>query len=89
MMKYTKTEIKINMSAPTPIQAATLQRFLDAWGKWDAEECLAVFANDFIQSTLPLGLGIPNRSRAEVEHVFPALVATVKSYEVREATSSA
>ena len=74
------------MSALSLVQAATLQRFLHAWEKWDAEEFLAVFANDFTQVTLPLGLGIPTKSRAEVEQVFPALIAVVKSYQVREAT---
>ena len=73
------------MAAPTSVQEATLQQFLDAWKKWEAEEMIAVFAEDFTQTTLPLGLGIPNKSRAEVEHVFPALVATVRSYQVREA----
>ncbi|KKA17950.1 hypothetical protein T310_8109 [Rasamsonia emersonii CBS 393.64] len=70
------------MPAPAHVQAATLQRFLDAWKKWDAEEWLAVFADDFTQVTLPFGLGIPPRPRAQVEQVLPALVATVKSYEL-------
>lgn len=78
------TEAESNMPAPAHVQAATLQRFLDAWKKWDAEEWLAVFADDFTQVTLPFGLGIPPRPRAQVEQVLPALVATVKSYEVRE-----
>ena len=73
--------------APAHIQAATLQRFLDAWKNWDAEEWLAIFADDFTQVTTPFGLGIPSRSRAEVEQVLPALVATVKSYEVRNKTT--
>lgn len=71
------------MPAPAQVQAATLQQFLNAWKKWDAKEWLAIFADDFTQVTMPLGLGIPTRSRAEVEQVLPALVATVKSYEVR------
>lgn len=73
---------KINMSNSASAQAATLQRFLDAWKKWDAAGMLATFSDDFTQVTLPLALGIPPRPRAEVEAVFPALVATVKSYEV-------
>nr|A0A411PQL6.1 RecName: Full=Monooxygenase AgnL5; AltName: Full=Agnestins biosynthesis cluster protein L5 [Paecilomyces divaricatus]QBG38883.1 hypothetical protein [Paecilomyces divaricatus] len=70
------------MPAPAEVQAATLQRFLAAWQKWDAQEWLDGFADDFTQITLPLSLGIPSRSRAEVEQVLPALVATVKSYQL-------
>lgn len=77
------------MPAPAGIQAATLQRFLDAWKKWDANEWLALFAEDFTQVTLPFGLGVPSRSRAQVEQVLPALVATVRSYEVRKQTPRA
>jgi hypothetical protein len=71
------------MSNSAEAQALTLERFLEAWKKWDAQECIAVFANDFTQVTLPLSLGIPKRKRAQVEETFPALVATVKSYKVR------
>jgi ketosteroid isomerase-like protein len=76
------------MPAPAHVQAATLQQFLDSWKKWDAEEWLDVFADDFTQVTMPFRLGIPSRTRAEVEQVLPALIATVKSYEVREIATS-
>ena len=77
------------MPAPAPIQAATLQRFLNAWEKWDAKEFLAVFADDVTQVTMPFGLGIPARSRVQVEQTLPALIATVKSYQVRDTTTTA
>nr|UYO77215.1 monooxygenase [Trichoderma crystalligenum] len=70
------------MPAPAEIQAATLQKFMDAWKKWDAPEFLSLFSDDFTQVTLPLGLGIPSRPRAQVEQVLPALMATIKSYEL-------
>ncbi|KAH8701027.1 hypothetical protein BGW36DRAFT_425822 [Talaromyces proteolyticus] len=66
----------------TEVQAATLQRFLEAWKKWDAQEWMATFADDFTQVTLPFSLGIPNRTRAQVEEILPALMAIVKSYEL-------
>nr|UYO77240.1 cytochrome P450 monooxygenase [Trichoderma psychrophilum] len=70
------------MPAPAEVQVATLQKFIDAWKRWDAQEWLSTFSDDFTQLTLPLGLGIPNRPRAQVEQVLPALMATVKSYEL-------
>lgn len=65
------------MPAPTHEQAATLQRVLDASKKCHTEEWLTVFADDFTQVTMPFGLGIPTRSRAQVEQILPALIAGV------------
>ena len=76
------------MPAPADVQAATLQRFLDAWERWSAEEQLALFSDDFTQATLPLRLGIPPRTRAQVEQVLPKLVELVKSYQVRKKITS-
>ncbi|KAJ5592629.1 monooxygenase AgnL5 [Penicillium hordei] len=70
------------MPAPEKTQAATLEKFIDAWKRWDAQEWLALFSDGFTQVTLPLGLGIPSRPRAQVAQVLPALMATVKSYEL-------
>ncbi|GIJ86546.1 hypothetical protein Asppvi_005435 [Aspergillus pseudoviridinutans] len=42
------------MPAPAPIQAATLQRFILAWKKWNAQEWISTFSDDFEQVTLPL-----------------------------------
>ncbi|KAF2232858.1 hypothetical protein EV356DRAFT_517001 [Viridothelium virens] len=70
------------MSAPADIQAETLARFLNAWKKWSAEDWLNIFADDITQVTMPFALGIPSRSRAEVEQTLPALVAAVQSYEL-------
>lgn len=70
------------MNPPASTQAATLQRFISAWKKWDAHEWISTFSEDFQQVTLPHSLNIPVRSRKEVEIVLPALVATVKSYQV-------
>ncbi|KAF2118822.1 hypothetical protein BDV96DRAFT_596647 [Lophiotrema nucula] len=70
------------MSSTKQAQAATLQRYLDAWAKWDASLQLETFSKTFTQVTLPLGVGVPPRSRPEVEQVLPALVATVNNYEL-------
>ena len=83
-LNYQIQSSPIKMDNPTEVQAATLQRFLEAWKKWDAQEWMAIFADDFTQVTLPFSLGVPNRTRAQVEVTLPALMAIVKSYEVRE-----
>ncbi|KAH8703355.1 hypothetical protein BGW36DRAFT_422918 [Talaromyces proteolyticus] len=70
------------MPAAACVQAATLQRFLNAWANWDAQEHLSIFTDDFSQRTLPARLGIPTRSREQVEHTLPILISTVKSYHL-------
>ncbi|KAJ5245024.1 hypothetical protein N7489_005120 [Penicillium chrysogenum] len=70
------------MPAPASTQAATLQRFISAWEKWEAQEWISTFSDDFQQVTMPLGLNIPPRTRKEVEVILPALMATVDSYEL-------
>nr|POE78411.1 hypothetical protein CFP56_60643 [Quercus suber] len=64
-------------------QADTLNKFINAWQRWDASAMISLFSEDFVQITLPLALKIPARSRAEVQKTLPLLVDTVKSYNVR------
>jgi hypothetical protein len=71
------------MTASRDVQAATLQKFIDGWKKWNAEEWMATFADHFTQITLPFQLGVPTRTRTQVDQILPALIATVQSYEVR------
>jgi len=70
------------MSDTSTAQRLTLERFLNAWRRWSAADQLATFADDFTQVTLPASLGVPNRSRQQVEIMLPALVAIVKSFKV-------
>jgi hypothetical protein len=60
-----------------------LERFVDAWKRWNADDMLEVFADDFTQATLPFGMGVPDRERGAVEQVFPKLVGLVDDYKVR------
>jgi hypothetical protein len=71
------------MPAPAHVQASTLERFVDAWKRWNADDMLEVFADDFTQATLPFGMGVPDRERGAVEQVFPKLVGLVDDYKVR------
>ncbi|KAF9769439.1 hypothetical protein IL306_013156 [Fusarium sp. DS 682] len=73
------------MSTPAHIQTLTLERFLDAWKSWNAADMLATFSDDFTQTTLPFRLGVPLRSREEVDMIFPVLVGLVSNYKVRTA----
>ncbi|KAG7038467.1 S-adenosyl-L-methionine-dependent methyltransferase [Colletotrichum scovillei] len=63
-------------------QAATIEKFIDGWKRWNASEMLAVFADDFTQVTLPFGLGVPERKRDAVERALPALVGIVSNYKL-------
>lgn len=71
------------MPAPHHVQVATLERFVDAWKRWSAEDMIAEFADDFTQATLPFGMGIPERQKSAVQQVLPVLVGTVSDYKVR------
>jgi hypothetical protein len=72
------------MPAPAHIQARTLESFIEAWKRWSAKDMLAVFSEDFTQTTMPFALGIPVRSRSEVEAVLPKLTQTVTDYKVSD-----
>lgn len=71
------------MAPSASTQAATLERFLDAWKRWDASAWLATFADDFTQVTLPFGMKVPSRDRTQVEQVLPKLMKVVQDYKVR------
>ncbi|KAL2194790.1 hypothetical protein P885DRAFT_42316 [Corynascus similis CBS 632.67] len=70
------------MAPSASTQAATLERFLDAWKRWDASAWLATFADDFTQVTLPFGMKVPSRDRTQVEQVLPKLMKVVQDYKL-------
>ncbi|KAJ6083564.1 hypothetical protein N7467_007699 [Penicillium canescens] len=70
------------MPASRDVQAATLEKFINGWKNWNAEEWMSTFSDDFTQVTLPFQLGVPTRTRTQVDHILPALIATVSSYEL-------
>ncbi|KAF2795018.1 hypothetical protein K505DRAFT_374228 [Melanomma pulvis-pyrius CBS 109.77] len=73
------------MLATAETQEATLQRFIDAWKRWNAEETISVFADseDFRQVTMPFQMHVPERTRSEVEQTLPYVVRAVRNYHVR------
>jgi hypothetical protein len=72
------------MFAVTEAQAATLQRFIDAWKRWNAEETISIFAEseDFRQVTMPFQMNVPERTRSEVEETLPYVIRAVRNYDV-------
>lgn len=72
------------MPAPAHVQEKTLNIFMEAWARWSAKDMLAVFSDDFMQSSLPFSLGVPARTRPEVEAVLPKLMQTVTNFKVSD-----
>ncbi|KAJ5600238.1 hypothetical protein N7450_001305 [Penicillium hetheringtonii] len=70
------------MPSPAHIQAATLQKFLAGWKKFTAEEWMATWSTDSRQKLLPFSLGVPSRSRTEVQQVLPKLIGVLNNYEM-------
>lgn len=70
------------MPAPLHIQAATLDRYIEGWKHFTAESWMATWSHDCQQKMLPFTLGIPSRSRAEVEIFLPKLMSVLKNYKV-------
>lgn len=70
------------MPAEAHIQAATLQNFLAAWKSWNAESWLAVFDDSFEHITMPLNLGLPPKSKAEVAATLPTMMSAIKDCQV-------
>ena len=70
------------MPAPAHIQAATLDRFIAGWKKWTPEDMMATWSDDCVQKMLPLSLGVPPRSVAEVKEILPRLMEILTNYEV-------
>lgn len=71
------------MPAPAHVQADTLDRFIAGWRKWTPEDWMATWSSDCVQVMLPLSLGIPPKSVAEVKGILPKLMEIVTNYEVR------
>ncbi|KUI60106.1 hypothetical protein VP1G_11165 [Cytospora mali] len=70
------------MPAPAHIQAATLDRFIAGWKKWTPEDYLATWSDDCTQQLMPFSLGVPARSRAEVNVFLPKLMTVLTNYEL-------
>ncbi|ORX99968.1 hypothetical protein BCR34DRAFT_606450 [Clohesyomyces aquaticus] len=70
------------MPAPAEAQAATLERFIKAWGKW-TPQFLEEWSEDLTFSTLPFSYGKPTRTRAQVQERYLLLIATPTNFQLK------
>ncbi|KAM0795935.1 hypothetical protein BDR22DRAFT_882858 [Usnea florida] len=70
------------MPAPAHIQTATLDRFIGGWRKWTPEDWMATWSGDCVQKMLPLSLGVPAKSVAQVKVILPRLMEILTNYEL-------
>ncbi|RMZ74761.1 hypothetical protein DV737_g5767, partial [Chaetothyriales sp. CBS 132003] len=71
------------LAPPADVQQQTLTNFIAAWETWSAEGMIACFSPDIEQRSMPLALGIPGRTRKEIEFVLPKLVQAVDNYDLK------
>lgn len=74
------------MPAATEVQAATLERFIKAWGEW-TPDFLSSWSDDLTFTTLPFSYGKPTRSREQLEPRYLLLISTLTNYQVSKASS--
>jgi hypothetical protein len=72
------------MPAAAQVQAATLEKLISGWHKWTPEEFVASWSDDCTQTTLPISIGVPTRTRAELEKFFSHLMSNLTNFHVRE-----
>lgn len=70
------------MPAPANVQAATLEKLIDAWKTLSAKDTMALWSDDFKQQILPLSLGAPVHSRTQAEAVYPKLTEALSDWKV-------
>ncbi|KAL9078952.1 MAG: hypothetical protein Q9157_002136 [Trypethelium eluteriae] len=63
-------------------QGATLEQFIAGWKKFTPDDWTATWSEDCIQKMLPFTLGVPARSRTEVQVVLPKLMEILTNYEL-------
>lgn len=70
------------MPAPAHVQAATLEKLLEAWKTLHTKDTMALWSDDFKQRILPLSLELPVQSRAQVEEMYPKLTEALSNWKV-------
>lgn len=71
------------MPGSAEVQAETLQKFIAGWSGWTPEGFLASWHDQCTTKTLPFSLGVPIRTRAQTENVFPIMMSFVTNFQVR------
>jgi hypothetical protein len=75
------------MSPKAEVQAATVEKFIEGWRGWTPEGFLATWSEDCQQKTLPFSFGVPIRTRAHCEQIFPVLMSVLSNFEVSKLSS--
>ncbi|KAG5975002.1 hypothetical protein E4U55_007907 [Claviceps digitariae] len=73
------------MSSQNPthnVQKATLEKFIDAWGRWHADDFIGLWSDDFSFTTLPFSAGKPTRKRDKVEPRYRQLMEALTNYKL-------
>nr|POE78409.1 austinol synthesis protein h [Quercus suber] len=78
----TFTKLSLTMTGTAQAQAATLDAFVAGWKAWDPDQFLASWSRDCTQHTLPFSAGVPSRSRADTERIFPMLMSFVTNFQL-------
>ena len=70
------------MPASAQVQAATLDKYLRGWEKFIPEEMVSMWSDDCEQRMLPTTLGVPARSRAEIQSILPEIANILRNHTV-------
>ncbi|KAI9667452.1 MAG: hypothetical protein M1821_000268 [Bathelium mastoideum] len=70
------------MPAAIDAQAATLDQFIAGWKNWTPEDWMSSWSDNCELRMLPFSLGLPTKSRAEVQVILPKLMKILTNYEL-------
>ncbi|KAL2168917.1 hypothetical protein VTG60DRAFT_6687 [Thermothelomyces hinnuleus] len=70
------------MPAPAAIQAATLDKFIEAWKQWSPGTFFTSWTDNCTMRTLPFSAGVPLRARPETEKFLPVLMGLMSNFEL-------
>ncbi|KAJ9605937.1 hypothetical protein H2200_009786 [Cladophialophora chaetospira] len=70
------------MISSASTQAATLEKFIQAWRDQDVEGTISLWSDDFTQTLLPASLGVPTKSRQMAEVVYGKLTRSLTNWKL-------
>ncbi|ETI19885.1 hypothetical protein G647_08900 [Cladophialophora carrionii CBS 160.54] len=70
------------MATSPAVQAATLNKFIEAWRDQDVEGTVALWSDDFSQTLLPSSLGMPPKPRETAEIVYSRLTQSLTNWKL-------
>ncbi|KAG6015672.1 hypothetical protein E4U41_004578 [Claviceps citrina] len=70
------------MPPPADVQKATLDKFIDAWARWHADDFIALWSDGLTFTELPFSSGKPTRPRDKLEPRYRLLMSTLTNYKL-------